>query len=128
MSLSLSFTLQSKRALTEDVFELVFVSASPVNKPQAGQFISFTLSPDIRRAYSLAYARENELTFIIKRLPEGKGSPILCDMPIGTVVEALGPLGKFVLQKNNKSKLFIGTGTGFAPLFFQIKESLAGGF
>ena len=29
-------------------------------------------------------------------------------------------MGHFVLQDNNTPKVFIGTGTGFAPLYFQI--------
>jgi NAD(P)H-flavin reductase len=33
----------------------------------------------------------------------------------------MGPLGHFTLTDGEVSRLFIGTGTGFAPLYFQIK-------
>jgi Na+-transporting NADH:ubiquinone oxidoreductase subunit F len=31
------------------------------------------------------------------------------------------PLGRFILQNTQVSKLFIGTGTGFAPLYVMIR-------
>ncbi len=34
------------------------------------------------------------------------------------------PLGHFVLKANTTPKLFIGTGTGFAPLYFQIRAMM----
>ena len=34
------------------------------------------------------------------------------------------PLGHFVLKANNTPKLFVGTGTGFAPLYFQIRAMM----
>ncbi len=39
-------------------------------------------------------------------------------------MEVWGPLGGFVLQKTNFPKVFIGTGTGFAPLYFQMRSLL----
>jgi NAD(P)H-flavin reductase len=37
------------------------------------------------------------------------------------------PLGHFVLKINTTPKLFIGTGTGFAPLYFQIRAMMDSG-
>lgn len=37
------------------------------------------------------------------------------------------PLGHFVLKTNTTPKLFIGTGTGFAPLYFQIRSMMDSG-
>lgn len=31
-------------------------------------------------------------------------------------------MGRFVLQENDNPKVFIGTGTGFAPLYYMIKS------
>lgn len=33
-------------------------------------------------------------------------------------------MGRFVLQENDNPKVFIGTGTGFAPLYFMIKNQV----
>lgn len=33
-------------------------------------------------------------------------------------------MGRFVLQENTFPKVFIGTGTGFAPLYFMIKHQV----
>ena len=33
-------------------------------------------------------------------------------------------MGRFILQENTFPKVFIGTGTGFAPLYFMLKYSL----
>ena len=45
---------------------------------------------------------------------------MLCDIPVGTELKAVGPSGHFVLSENNNNKLFIGTGTGLVPLYNQI--------
>jgi|GEM_PF-1289306 len=33
-------------------------------------------------------------------------------------------MGRFILQENEYPKVFIGTGTGFAPLYFMLKHLL----
>jgi NAD(P)H-flavin reductase len=40
------------------------------------------------------------------------------------VLKWTNPAGKFLLQNNNKNKLFIWTGTGFVPLYNQILHAL----
>jgi len=35
-------------------------------------------------------------------------------------MQVWGPMGRFVLQENTFPKVFIGTGTGFAPLYFML--------
>lgn len=39
-------------------------------------------------------------------------------------MQVWGPMGRFILQENNCPKVFIGTGTGFAPLYFQLRSVL----
>lgn len=57
---------------------------------------------------------------IIKRIADGRGSPMICDADIGTSFSGMLPLGHFTLHGTPKSKCFIGTGTGFAPLYCQM--------
>jgi ferredoxin-NADP reductase len=119
--LKTSFTLIEKNELTHDVFELVYSIPALVQElPKAGQYVLFQLAPGLNRAYSLASFTDTTFTLIIKRVAEGRGSTIICDAEIGTVFQGMIPLGHFTLRENPKNKCFIGTGTGFAPLYCQL--------
>jgi NAD(P)H-flavin reductase len=48
----------------------------------------------------------------------------ICDQTVGHVMQVWGPMGRFVLQKTPVPKVFIGTGTGFAPLYYMMKSLL----
>jgi Na+-transporting NADH:ubiquinone oxidoreductase subunit F len=87
--------------------------------PKHGQYVMFQLAPGLNRAYSIASFAGETFTLIIKRIPEGRGSPMICDAEIGTTFSGMLPLGHFVLQDNSRTKCFIGTGTGFAPVYCQ---------
>lgn len=39
-------------------------------------------------------------------------------------MQVWGPMGRFVLQETLCPKVFIGTGTGFAPLYYMMKSLL----
>lgn len=112
------FTLTSKKQLTHDVYELMYSCSEFQEKTMIpGQYVLFQLLPWLNRAYSIASYRDQNFTLIIKRIPDGKWSPLICDAPIGTIFSGMLPLGHFVLQDSSVSKCFIGTGTGFAPLY-----------
>lgn len=112
------FALISKKQLTHDVYELVYdCQEFKKSMMKSGQYVMFQLAPWLNRAYSIASYDAQTFTLIIKRIPDGKWSPIICDAPIGTIFSGMLPLGHFVLQENSLSKCFIGTGTGFAPLY-----------
>jgi len=119
--LKTTFTLISKKELTHDVYELIY-SCPDLSRelPKPGQYVMFQLAPGLNRSYSLSGFTFDSFTLIIKRVGEGKGSPIICDAPIGTTFSGMIPLGHFVLRETNVSKCFIGTGTGFAPLYCQM--------
>lgn len=119
-----SLTLSAKRALTYDVWELDF-SAPADFSCQPGQFVMFTLTPAPSRAYSIAWAQPGFLRFIIKRAAGGGGgSMAICDLAVGSSIPVMGPFGHFVLPDAPAPRLFIGTGTGFAPLYFQARALL----
>ena len=134
-----SFILIAKRQLTHDVFELTYscenLSSEP---PLEGQYVMFQLAPWLNRAYSLASfslscmqspqtptLSDSQLptfTLLVKRIADGRGSPLICDADIGSTLSGMIPLGHFTLQDTPRSKCFIGTGTGFAPLYCQLLE------
>ncbi len=119
------FTLITKNTLTHDVYELVYVcDALTQNVPKPGQYMMFQLAPGLNRSYSIASILGNTFTLIIKKIPEGRWSCIICDAVVGTTFSGIIPLGHFTLRNTAGSKCFIGTGTGFAPLYFQLRASL----
>ncbi|MFO0763601.1 MAG: FAD-dependent oxidoreductase [Candidatus Gracilibacteria bacterium] len=122
------FCLIRKTQLTHDVFELVF--SGPVwDVPKAGQYIIFVLlQTKLRRSYSLASYQNGEYTCIIKRLEDGQGgSKEICDLPLESCVPTIGPIGHFTLSEGDKTRAYIGTGTGFAPVYFQARSSVERG-
>lgn len=99
----------------------------------AGQFVLFDVPllehpGDIQpRAYSIASAPSEEaLLFVIKLVPNGRASGwIEKSVDIGTLVTMKGPFGRFTLDETTtKPYLFVGTGTGVAPLRSQILWAL----
>jgi ferredoxin-NADP reductase len=140
-----TFTLIAKKQLTHDVYELIYSCPELTKEPsKPGQYVMFQLAPGLNRAYSLASLslassdisfedsnipifQDSHLptfTLIIKRISDGRGSPMICDAEVGTVFSGMIPLGHFTLQNTPRSKCFIGTGTGFAPLYCQMLGSL----
>lgn len=119
-------TLQNKKQLTHDVFELEYVSGVSLNI-LPGQFLLCDTSwdPKFRRSYSVSWVEWMSIFFIIKRLPDGKwGSAAICDQEVGHEMQVWWPMGHFVLRENTSPKVFIGTGTGFAPLYFMLKTQI----
>ncbi len=92
---------------------------------EPGQYTLFLLPVSkLRRAYSIGYSDGRIFTYIIKQVENGVGSTEICSLKIGDTITGMIPLGHFMLKKNNTPKLFIGTGTGFAPLHFQIRSMM----
>jgi ferredoxin-NADP reductase len=87
----------------------------------AGQFVSMKAERDgreITRAYSIASAPKHDNIFdvCLNRVQFGFFSNYLCDMEHGARVHFHGPHGYFVLKNPVRDSIFIGTGTGIAPL------------
>lgn len=115
--------LKSRNNLTHDVFELKF------EKPndfvfQAGQYLSIVIpgagpgGRNLRRAYSIASAPQwPEIELCIKLVENGPGTKYLNSLRVGDEIEGQAPFGNFCLNHDqNLPVLFIGTGTGVAPL------------
>lgn len=86
---SIFLTLQNKKQLTHDVFELEYTSSESLNITP-GQFLLCDTAgdPKLRRSYSVSWAAGTSVFFIIKRLPEGKGgSMAICDQTIGHTMQ-----------------------------------------
>ena len=117
-------TLQGKKQLTHDVYELEYRSEAFSILP--GQFLLCDTSgdPKLKRSYSVSWVAWKSVFFIIKRVSDGTGGSVaICDQPLGYKMQVWWPLGWFLLQDTPCPKVFIGTGTGFAPLYFQMRAA-----
>lgn len=97
---------------------------------KAGQFVNLSFKEGeqtLRKPYSICSktTKSNQVTLCIKKVEGGKLTPLLFNKKEGDEVEIMGPLGLFTLDKLTKQKVvFIGTGTGIAPLKTMIYEIL----
>jgi CDP-4-dehydro-6-deoxyglucose reductase len=86
----------------------------------AGQYIEFILADGRKRAFSIASAPHDDalLELHVRRVPGGEFTDYIFDeLQEKTVLRLQGPLGSFVLrEESTRPMLFIGGGTGFAPI------------
>ncbi len=94
----------------------------------AGQFISVIIEERVLRAYTVASSPEELPCFeiCIKIIPGGKASTLFDKLVIGDSITFRGPFGVFTIRDPKKSKLFIATGTGIAPMKTFTDELLLG--
>jgi ferredoxin-NADP reductase len=117
------------RELSPSVRELVFAREDgAVFAFEPGQWVSLVLpvaSGEVRRAYSIASSPSSDSSFAVAvtRVENGAGSNLLHELLPGSIVRAVGPQGFFTRDEASaQPALFIGTGTGIAPL-----RSMVGG-
>jgi NAD(P)H-flavin reductase len=97
---------------------------------KAGQFVNLSFEEGektYRRAYSIASKanKSKNIELCIKLVEKGELTPKLFKKNKGDELKIQGPLGIFTIEKANKDKLvFIGTGTGIAPLRSMILTEL----
>lgn len=96
----------------------------------AGQYVSLRVSEvGERRSYSIASTPDETHGFnlLVEIVPDGKGSEYLANLALGSEVEVLGPLGKFVVanpQEADVKRLFVATGSGIVPIWSMINDLL----
>ncbi len=95
----------------------------------AGQYVICKIGPPKgNHTLSIASAPSTDGTIELLQsvAPMGEGSKWLLGLKPGDPVQFLGPLGKFVLQKEGtRPKVFIATGCGIAPLRAMIVDALS---
>lgn len=93
----------------------------------AGQYISIAVDGlGERRSYSMASTPDNDHGFslVVENKKEGKGSTYLRNLSIGSEVEVLAPLGRFVAESVQNKLLFVATGSGIVPIYSMITDLL----
>jgi ferredoxin-NADP reductase len=127
-----------RKNLTHDVFELRLerptLPDGTTTVFKGGQYMSIVIpgagpgGRNLRRAYSIASAPEfpkwKDVELCVKLVDGGPGTTYLNSLKVGDVMQAQAPFGDFYLEHDQTlPTLFIGTGTGLAPLRSMVLSS-----
>jgi ferredoxin-NADP reductase len=86
----------------------------------------------LQRPYSVAsppaVAGSEGYEFYVRRVQGGAFTPVLFDLPVGHRMRMIGPKGKFtLLPDDDRTHIFISSGTGNAPFIAMMKQLLHDG-
>lgn len=100
----------------------------------AGQYVSIQVSDrGERRSYSIATTPDVTHGFglLAEIVPKGLGSDFLVNIAIGSEIDLLGPLGRFVVRQSDAQptsvqpkRLFVATGSGIVPIWSMVNDLL----
>jgi len=102
---------------------------------EPGQYMTIGVFADgklVQRPYSVAsaprVAGSEGYEFYLRLVHGGTFTPLLWGLPVGHRMRMIGPKGKFVLDPDDdRTHLFISSGTGNAPFVSMMRETLAAG-
>lgn len=103
-----------------------FVQDEPL-KFLPGQYITVKVSNNKINSYSITtYSGDKNFSLLVDIKPAGTGSHFFQNLKTEDKISYLGPFGKFTLNLDDGAKqlLFLGTGSGVAPLRCQIESAL----
>jgi NAD(P)H-flavin reductase len=106
-------------------FHYLVFEAEKSLKAMPGQYISVKVSNQRINCYSIATDEgENKFGLLIDTKPGGVGSKFFENIKTGDKITYLGPFGTFTFKPDDGSKqiLFLGTGSGIAPLRCMIDD------
>lgn len=122
--------LEDFRQLNEKFIHLSFELVEPHRISfQAGQYVSVKVDEQgTRRSYSIVSRPDIEHGFelLVDISPDGIGSQFLQNLELGDEVNALAPLGQFVVPQDGgeTALIFVATGSGIAPLYSMLLDQL----
>jgi ferredoxin-NADP reductase len=130
--LRLRLPLIHKRQDTPDVWTLRFSLQDNPMEYKAGQFIEIGFpGEELHRAFSISSSptEPGVVDVTVRRLPDGRLSPRLCDAEVGQEFDVKGPFGVFTYVPGTfKDLLLVAGGTGVAPFraFIKMVEDTGG--
>ncbi len=116
----------SHTVLADKFHYFVFETTTPLNF-NPGQYISIQVGPQRINSYSIAgTVNSHQIEILVDTSPEGIGSHYFENLKEGEEVKLLGPFGNFSYKPDNNvhELVFLGTGSGIAPLRCIIKSLL----
>ena len=111
-----------KTFLNPTTIELAIELSEPIGS-LPGQFMTFVWQDtewEFTRSYSIAKQDGQKFFFLIKLSENSRGARVLQDIESDATIRIRGIFGNFLLQKTEKPKIFIATGTGLAPIYNMI--------
>lgn len=119
MSQRFSSIVSAKSKLTPRVYLVTFDLIEPKQiNFLAGQTVMFLVAPGINRSMSIASppSQKNQITMVHDISPMGVFSRWTLAAKVGDKLDFMGPLGVFVLDKNQPRRIImLATSTGIAP-------------
>lgn len=116
---NLKATLLSKQYVAADVCSFSFFADEGFDFIP-GQYVILTVpgTPAVKRLYSFAGKSNsnNQFELLIKIVEGGVGTQYLKSLHVGDVVDVAGPAGLFRQQQTPGRKIYMVTGTGYAPI------------
>jgi ferredoxin-NADP reductase len=102
---------------------------------ETGQYMTIGVMVDgkiVQRPYSVASPPIESGTsgyeFYVRLVQGGQFTTLLWEMPVGQKMRMIGPKGKFMLTPgDDRTHIFISSGTGNAPFVSMMKQALADG-
>ncbi len=115
-----STQLEERRRLTANTFELRLSRPTGFDF-NPGQHIALQ-AEGTEREYSLVTSpTENALAVLVRRIPGGRLTPFLDQVPVGTPLSFNGPDGRFVFHPGQRPAVMVATGTGIAPFMAMLR-------
>ena len=102
---------------------------------EPGQYMTIGVMADdrlVQRPYSVAssprVAGSEGYEFYVRLVQGGQFTPLLWRLPVGHGMRMIGPKGRFTLEPGDeRTHLFISSGTGNAPFISMIRTAIADG-
>jgi ferredoxin--NADP+ reductase len=114
----------------EDTPGLAIIGVQALEAPfpfEPGQYATLGLMGDadklVQRPMSVSSSADDlsEYEFFIRLVDSGGFTPLLWRIGVGDPINIKGPKGKFLLQDDGRTALFIASGTGLAPFISMIE-------
>jgi NAD(P)H-flavin reductase len=118
--------LTDARMLSPSVRSLTFQPQAPLTWAP-GQYVDLyvpTRTLPYKRSYSIANPAPGDVEIAVTRVEGGPASTALHEMVPGTLIDLEGPRGIFVPRPAREPMIFVGTGSGLAPLRAMIIDEL----
>jgi ferredoxin--NADP+ reductase len=128
-------TLVKRVDLTDDLAYFWVKFDGPATPFQSGQYMTTGVISDgkmLQRPYSVAsppsVADTEGYELFVRLVPILRFTAALWRLPIGHRMRIIGPKGRFLLEPDDdRTHLYISTGTGIAPFISMIRETMAHG-
>ena len=122
-------TVEDVERLTPDM-RLLAVRLEQEMPFRAGQYVDFRIPhSDSVRSFSMSSTPQvmDRLEFMVKVFPDGRFSSLLDGgIERGDELEMVGPYGNFGLRQTDAQAVFVGGGSGMAPLYAMLHDMAEG--